>query len=223
MSRQFRNFTVDGRWAASLPSVATARRLRELGYETPADYEQDVLRILRQLAQDRTGIGRWVMEEVVDYCMILPYLPRGTRQRNAFADLHSIQFSPNHYRRPFDTAGKNPDTVLVHEIAHVGRRQAGIPAGPSLPGYSHEDEFYAVLVGNYYCQAYGRAMRLDHDGYGTLTIDDQTWLNQPLGQGTHRTYVERFIQQQDRLAKRLSGLSNRFNPVAIVMGVRRSP
>lgn len=194
-----------------------------MGYETPGDYEQDVVSILRQLVHDRSGIGRWVMDEVERNCYIVPSIPLGTLSRSSSALIGKIDFTPAHYRRPFDSPGKDPDTVLVHEIVHVGRRQAGIPDGPGFTGYLTEDEVYAVLVGNYYCQAHGRPMRRDHDEHGYLTIDDRTWLNQPLGNGTHRTYVEKFIQQQDRLAKRLSSLPNRFNPIAVVNGARTSP
>lgn len=138
-----------------------------------------------------------------------------------------------------ELAGERRDEVLLHEIVHALRQGSRAGHGPWHAGeairfddgryYDYLDEFFAILVTNYFSAHTQRPLRRDHQNYHRMDEDlrgrPEEWLYNPsLGRGggisttfTNMELVNLFIRQQGQLAQCLADKGRsarlRFNPI----------
>jgi hypothetical protein len=141
-------------------------------------------------------------------------------------------------RTPVSSSGQHAqipvplDTVLIHEIVHViSMGLSGWSIGTELRFhdgrvYGSVNDFFAILVENYYRSERRQALRRDHDGYLRMQEDEsgspEDWLyNTSTGRSgsvqdtvTNMDLVNVFTRMQPQLSRCLSGIEGlSFNPV----------
>ncbi|MFK7819415.1 MAG: M91 family zinc metallopeptidase [Planctomycetaceae bacterium] len=108
-------------------------------------------------------------------------------------------------------AHEKPDVVLMHELAHASRWNAGVVCSVGMLkfGFLTREEVHAVLVGNMYrSEQKLKVFRLSHrpKRYGTLSQAQATFA---LGKDLIRLLASR----QPELYRRLRMIQTAFNPV----------
>lgn len=182
-------------------------------------YEQQLQRLILDIGS--TNIGVAMMSELSYRLLIQPYFFQ--LRPNAEADSSTfgryILITPSLY-----PPHRNVAAVFLHELVHILRRRARLPPGKAIGrDYSSHDEFYAVLVQNYYLQNRGltmrRAHRISDPQKDPLRLGTNAWLNAiQSGTRTHQFYVEQFIKDHTPLAKKLANLcTGPFNPIDKVL------
>lgn len=156
-------------------------------------------------------------------------------------ELHGgvVYISPSEYRPAQSPDGRpqipsQEDNVILHEITHALMRMSGYVEEVSPEplafnddrSYRRIDEFWAILVENYFRAERHQPLRRDHDGYARMEEDEQDrpqeWLYNsataqsglPQDEVTNLDLVNLFTRMQPRLARCLSNIEGlEFNPI----------
>jgi hypothetical protein len=116
------------------------------------------------------------------------------------------------------------DEVLLHELIHGLRRMSGLAIEPrsQMARYDNADEFFAIMVTNYYSAERGLPMRQSHHGNAPMPTGTSTW---PAGHPRRQEYcdlIARFGREHPDLARTLvttNSVQSVWNPITICGGV----
>lgn len=135
-----------------------------------------------------------------------------------------VAFSASTYKKGSSCAAsgpaKQPDSVLLHELVHAGRKLGldarDVKLDGKLAGYENEEEFFAIVVQNIYVsEMYGRGapLRGDH-GNGQLAAPlDNAWSFMDVPE--NYKLVEKFCEQHTKVAPMIAKADARFNPIKV--------
>jgi outer membrane protein OmpA-like peptidoglycan-associated protein len=218
-------------------------------YELPADkseekYLSDVDAVLQQINHSATGRAILSAVRANGWALISPHTGvfvgrDGYCNAAEEGDLHDVKvkanskattmlnvhFTPEIYGATSPCSngpGKQPDSVLLHELVHGGRHLSRVfkqrPLPRALDAYEDQEEFFAILVEDIYLSEIGRKtwngrnnLRGGHDNKTTEDGDPEAFLCDP----AKYDYVKQYWDESPNVAPMIAKVDTDFNPIQL--------
>ena len=132
-------------------------------------------------------------------------------------------------RLAVDTAGAQPDEILLHEMVHGARQKRGLFNQVELDSdFDDSEEFIAILVANIYASETHRKIRVSekeavpdirtsHHGFAVYRATEEAFLPEAADLNfeidENFRLVSRFVDEQPEFANTLRTINCPFNPV----------
>jgi hypothetical protein len=144
-----------------------------------------------------------------------------------------IEFHPATFREVikrqggYIAPGDGPGEVLLHEMVHAYRKQAGLARRDPVdinPKMDNVEEFYSILSQNVYRSERGfKSLRADHHGHTHLDrgLSDSEWYYDE-----YKTDIDAWFVEQRSFCLSMAKSPAKFNPfrhAAIQMGLMKEP